>query len=487
MNDLIGGRYRIHRRLGQGGMGAVYEATDEHTGQRVAVKVVTAQVAKNELLLGRFEREVRAARGLETPHVVRFLDAGRDPASGLPFLVMEVLEGEDVARVFKRTGPMRPDLAMRIVGQACLGLEAAHAQRIVHRDIKPANLFLTRSAGGERTVKILDFGIAKLAPDMSVAGEAGEATGLTQTGSMLGSPLYMSPEQARGHKNIDGRADIWSLGVVLYAALAGRTPHQDNDALGDLIIAICTEPAPPVTHLAPWVPPEVAAIVHRALSLDPAGRFQTAAELRAALGALLPGGFAIREDMLVGVPEAERALRPHAEPRASAAQTNATPRGAYTMSDEPTARYTGPSLGISPETPAALQMGPIPSSPPPGPHTTTVRTQRARVGAGVFAAAGLVVAVGVGVATFLISGRPSPGAPAPASNAIEAPEPAAAPAPAPAPAPASTAAPAPATASAVAPGASAATLPSGRVPGPMPRPTGAAAKPAGPNDIYFKR
>ncbi|UQA57658.1 serine/threonine-protein kinase [Polyangium aurulentum] len=493
MNDLIGGRYRISRRLGQGGMGAVYEANDESTGQRVAVKVVTAEVARNEVLLGRFEREVRAARGLDTPHVVRFLDAGRDPISGLPFLVMEVLEGEDVARIFKRTGPMRPDLAMRIVAQACLGLEVAHAQRIVHRDIKPANLFLARGPGAlDRTVKILDFGIAKLAPDASVAGEAGEITGLTRTGSMLGSPLYMSPEQARGHKNIDARADIWSLGVVLYAALAGRTPHQDNDALGDLIIAICTEPAPPVTQLAPWVPREVAALVHRALSLDPAGRFQSAGEMRAAIGALLPGGFAIREDMLVPLPEAERASRPHA----IAAHTASTSPSAYTISDEPTARYSGPSLGISTDTPAALQMGPIPSSPPPGPHATTVPSQRSRGGAGLLAAVALVVAAGVGAATFLITGRSSP-APttAPASNAIEAPPPEpAATAPAPTAAPAPTTAPAiatvPASASALAPGApgpSAAPLPSGRVPGPMPRPANSPARPAGASDIYLGR
>jgi len=494
MNDLIGGRYRIQRRLGQGGMGAVYEAVDGATGAVVAVKVVTAEVAKNEVLLSRFEREVRAARGLTTPHVVRFLDAGRDPQSGLPFLVMEVLDGEDASRVFKRIKPVRPDLALRIVGQACLGLEAAHAQRIVHRDIKPANLFLTRSPPGERTVKILDFGIAKLAPDASVAGEAGEMTGLTRTGSMLGSPLYMSPEQARGHKNIDGRADIWSLGVVLYAALTGRTPHQDNDALGDLIIAICTEPAPPVTDLAPWVPPEVAAIVHRALSLDPAGRFQSAGELRAAIAALLPGGFAIREEMLVGVPEAERARRHSVPPQPSMAQTGSAPRGAHTISDEPTARYSGPSLGISTETPAALQMGPIPSSPPPGLHATTVPSQRGRSSAGVFAAVGLVVAAGVGVATFLITGRPGPGASTPASNAIEAPAPevaavpAAAPAPAPAPAPEAT--PAPATASAAQPGApvpSAAPWPSGRIPGPMPRPRSSASQPAGTGDIYFRR
>ncbi|MDC0744041.1 serine/threonine-protein kinase [Polyangium mundeleinium] len=388
MKDLIGGRYRIERRLGAGGMGAVYEATDTQGGARVAVKVVTAEVARNELLLSRFEREVRAARALSTPHVVRAIDAGRDGDEGLPFLVMEVLEGEDVRAVLKRLGPVRPDLAVRIVAQACRGLEVAHAQGIVHRDVKPANLFLTSGPQpGERTVKILDFGIAKLAPDPESMAQAGELTSLTQTGSMLGSPLYMAPEQARGHKHIDGRADLWSLGVVLYQALTGVTPHRDSGALGDLIIAICTEPAERVERLAPWVPPAVAAVVHRALDLDPTQRFQSAAEMHAALVALLPPGEAnagIHERMLVPLPEPERA-RLSAPPRppsgaqafsetpsrggAPLGQTELRPQApgapaassAYAMVDPPTTRWSGAALGISAETPAAMQIG-APSS-----------------------------------------------------------------------------------------------------------------------------
>ncbi|MDI1450579.1 serine/threonine protein kinase [Polyangium sp. 6x1] len=420
MNELIGGRYRIERRLGAGGMGAVYEATDLQGGARVAVKVVTAEVARNELLLGRFEREVRAARGLDTPHVVRAIDAGRDGYSGLPFLVMEVLEGEDVRALFKRLGPVRPDLALRIVAQACRGLDVAHAQRIVHRDVKPANLFLANGPGpGGRTVKILDFGIAKLAPDPESMAEAGELTSLTQTGSMLGSPLYMAPEQARGHKQIDGRADLWSLGVVLYQALTGVTPHRDSGALGDLIIAICTEPAERVERLAPWVRPEVAAVVHRALDLDPTQRFQSAAEMHAALVALLPPGdasAAIHERMLVPLPEPERARlsvppRPPAgaptisepPPRLSAppghaAQTPGAPADAtaFTMADPPTTRWSSAALGISAETPAAMQIG-APSSAPVA--VTQATPPKRRAGAMAFVAmAALALVVGGSVA-----------------------------------------------------------------------------------------
>ncbi|MDC3960041.1 serine/threonine-protein kinase [Polyangium jinanense] len=407
MNDLIGGRYRIERRLGAGGMGAVYEATDTQSGARVAVKVVTAEVARNEVLLGRFEREARAARGLDTPHVVRALDAGRDGHSGLPFLVMEVLQGEDVRALFKRLGPIRPDLAVRIVVQACRGLDVAHAQRIVHRDVKPANLFLTRGPRpGECTVKILDFGIAKLAPDPESMAEAGELTSLTQTGSMLGSPLYMAPEQARGHKQIDGRADLWSLGVVLYQALTGVTPHRDSGALGELIIAICTEPAERVERLAPWVPPEVAAVVHRALDLDPTQRFQSAAEMHAALIALLPPGeanAAIHERMLVPLPEPERARVSVLPPRPPTLSQPppAPPRGlaeagSHMMAEPPTMRWSGAALGISAETPAAMQIG-APSSAPAAITQATPPKRRSSALAFV-AMAALALVVGGSVA-----------------------------------------------------------------------------------------
>ena len=307
-DSLIGGRYRVVRLLGAGGMGSVYEAIDASTGARVAVKVITAEAAASEVLMSRFAREAEAAAAIDTPHIVRVLGSGRDEERHLPFLVMEYLDGEDLHQLIKRLGALSPDLALRIAAQACLGLQKAHEARIVHRDIKPANFFLAQMANGERVVKLLDFGVAKIKSDPTAASSA-DAAELTRTGSMLGSPLYMSPEQARGRRDLDHRSDIWSFGVVLYASLCGHTPHRDTDLLGELLILICTEAPEPLQVAAPWVAPELASLVHRALRFDPAERFQSAGEMRAAITALLPGDARIHEQMLRPLGDGERAAR----------------------------------------------------------------------------------------------------------------------------------------------------------------------------------
>ena len=335
IDTVFGQRYRIVRLIGAGGMGSVYEATSAD-GARVALKVITAETARNAVLVGRFEREARATMTIDTPHIVRVLDAGTDGPTGLPFLVMEYLEGEDVSHLIKRLGPLPPELALRMVAQACLGLQAAHDARIIHRDIKPANFFLARAPGGQRIVKLLDFGIAKISHDP--ADSKAETAGLTRTGSMLGSPLYMSPEQARGLKEIDRRADIWSMGVVLYQALTGRTPHQDNDALGELIIAICTEEAAPIQEMAPWVPPGAASVAHGAMRFDPSERYQSATEMLDALRPALPGGWAIDEAMLTPLAEADRQ---RVAPRWQTAPDAPPPRAARTLGGA----RTSPGLG----------------------------------------------------------------------------------------------------------------------------------------------
>ena len=200
--------------------------------------MITGQLAQDPGLVSRFQREARAAGAIDTKHITQVLDTGIDRDSELPFMVMEFLSGQDLQQFLKKSGPIAPDLALRIVAQSCLGLQKAHEAGVVHRDIKPANLFLARS-DGEVIVKILDFGIAKVQMDQA---QETESAGLTRTGNMLGSPLSMSPEQARGSKNIDHRADLWSLGAALYQALSGRTPYQHITALGELIIAICSDP-----------------------------------------------------------------------------------------------------------------------------------------------------------------------------------------------------------------------------------------------------
>ena len=305
---VLGSRYRLLERIGEGGMGDVYEAEDAASGGRVAVKLIRAdRDGLSEAVVRRFQREARAAMAVASEHIARVLDAGFDEGARAPYLVMELLRGEDLDAVLRRLGPLPPACALRVVGQACAGLAAAHGAGIVHRDIKPANLFLARGegggGGGRITVKLLDFGIAKV-----LAGpEGGVGSGsLTSTGMMLGSALYMSPEQAQGLRGIDHRSDIWSLGVVLYAALTGREPHANAGFLGDIILAICERPPTPVREAAPWVGAEVAAIVHDALRLEPEERMQSAGEMLGRIRGVLGGGLELGEEMLVPVDAAER-------------------------------------------------------------------------------------------------------------------------------------------------------------------------------------
>jgi eukaryotic-like serine/threonine-protein kinase len=365
-DSLIGGRYRVVRLLGAGGMGSVYEAHDGETGARVAVKVITAEAAASETLMSRFAREAEAAAAIDTPHIVRVLGSGRDEERHLPFLVMEYLDGEDLHQLIKRLGPLAPDLALRIASQACLGLQRAHEMRIVHRDIKPANFFLAQTASGERIVKLLDFGVAKIKaePTTNIA----ETAGLTRTGSMLGSPLYMSPEQARGRRDLDHRSDIWSFGIVLYQSLCGHTPQRDTDLLGELLILICTEAPEPLQNVAPWVAPELASLVHRALRFNAGERFQSAGEMRAAITALLPGDATIHERLLQPLADGERAsvaplltesLHDAPAPRrtlgSSVAETRAvaTTGARAVMGAPPRAPLSTPSSSLAPEIPPA--------------------------------------------------------------------------------------------------------------------------------------
>jgi eukaryotic-like serine/threonine-protein kinase len=421
--NVVGQRYRMARMIGAGGMGSVHEATDTVTGTRVAVKLITAEMAKNPTLMGRFSREARAAATIDTPHIVKVLDAGTDEASGLPFLAMELLEGEDVQQLIRRLGPLPPDLALRVVAQACLGLDRAHEARIIHRDIKPANFFLAKTADGQRVVKLLDFGIAKITRDADDA--TGETAGLTRTGSMLGSPLYMSPEQARGHKNLDRRADLWSLGVVLYQALTGRTPHQDTDALGELIIAICTEEATAIQELAPWVPPDIAAVAHRAMRFAPAERYQTAGEMLDAIRPLLPSGWAIDDSMFQPLREVDR---DQVQPRLITQPDMPIPRAGRTTTP---GAITAASPGASSK-PVIEAATPMPE--PSGATMQSIQAYGTTVGRGgsarpgpasrprtalIAGAAAAVVALGAGAYSLTRSSAAGPGVlPAPTSTVV---------------------------------------------------------------------
>jgi eukaryotic-like serine/threonine-protein kinase len=280
---LIAGKYELLRLLGRGGMGAVYEARNTGTLKRCAVKLLlTPELAGDAEVVRRFFREARASGLIESEHVVAAFDSGSDQAGNV-YYVMECLRGEDLEQALDRLGQLDPISAAKIILQAAKGLACAHALGIVHRDVKPANLFLALGPGDEIKVKILDFGVAKV--KMEMFNESSNT--LTQGGSLLGTPLYMSPEQLRRASSIEASADVWSLGVVLFECLTGALPWGDCHGIGELVTAILTARLPLVQDLAPWVQPELAEMVQRALSRDPEQRLRSAAELRDALVELI--------------------------------------------------------------------------------------------------------------------------------------------------------------------------------------------------------
>jgi serine/threonine protein kinase len=323
----IGGKYRVLAQIGKGGMATVYSAVHVGTDRHVAIKVMSVEgegkvdcdadsTSDRSQSLTRFEREARIAGNLDTQHVTRVFDTGFDPVHG-PYIVMELLSGDDLKDLILRLGPLRPELALRIVAQACIGIARAHALGVVHRDVKASNIFLAGDEFGARVVKVLDFGIAKGRRGDVV--DAADPKTLTKTGAMLGSPHYMSPEQVLGTKALDHRADIWSLGVLLYKCLSARTPFDDRDTVGQIIVAIVQGSPPPVQNYAPWVAPEIASVIARALKTRPEDRFQDAQQMYEAIRALVPSGdLSISPAMLTPMTAEERR---DAKPRLSARVT----------------------------------------------------------------------------------------------------------------------------------------------------------------------
>jgi len=301
IGTVLAGRYEVLRRIGEGGMGAVYEGKHALIGKRVAVKVLLEKFHAQSDFVARLLQEARLASSIGHENIVDVTDFGTTD-DGRSFVVMEFLDGESLADLERREAPLPIERSLRIARQAASALGAAHAKGIFHRDVKPENLYLVRR-GDADFVKVVDFGISKA---VKPGGDDGpEAYRLTHTGILLGTPLYMSPEQARGDEDLDHRADIWALGVLLYECLTGEVPFRANNYLQIISQVLTHEPLSP-SRLRPelGIPDAVDAVVMRAMEKDRARRYQTMAELEGDLERLLAG------DQNVGTRPAEGVTRP---------------------------------------------------------------------------------------------------------------------------------------------------------------------------------
>jgi serine/threonine-protein kinase len=281
--SIVGGKYEVLGLLGDGGMGFVVAARHLELGEVVALKFLRPEALKNPEVVARFAREARASAKIKSEYVARVFDVGTLP-DGAPFIVMEHLEGEDLATLLEQRGALPVKVAVEYVMHVCEALAAAHALGIVHRDIKPENLFLARRTQGMDVVKVLDFGISKVA----LTGSAFDTNlPLVRTLMPMGSPVYMSPEQIRASDDVDPRSDVWSLGCVLYELLTGATAF-DAPSITQLSAIILEKNPTPMRHLVPELPPELEAVVSRCLQKDPAARYQSVAELAVALYPFAP-------------------------------------------------------------------------------------------------------------------------------------------------------------------------------------------------------
>ncbi len=381
-NEILAGKYRVERVLGAGGMGVVVLATHLQLEQSVALKFLQPEALKRPALVARFAREARALARLTTEHVARVIDVGTLD-TGAPYIVMEYLDGEDLAALLDRRGRLPvPEVASYLL-QACEAIAEAHAARIVHRDLKPANLFLARRRDGSEIVKVLDFGIAKALDD---------DTALTKTASGLGSAHYMAPEQMRDAKGCDERADLWAFGVILFELTTGAVPFEGS-SVHEVVAAVIEQRRHKLRDLLPTAPPALDALVERCLQVDPAKRIASVVELAEGLAALVDD-----PDARTSLAKVRRTLG-----RPSAPHSGATGPGSEVPSREEIANAATvefpPSVG-SGEAPLAGVASPtLPASGsmPPG--------SRARLGLG---AAALGLAGLAGLALVVAYGaRPS--------------------------------------------------------------------------------
>ncbi len=332
----LASKYHLESVIGQGGMGTVYKAKNVVIGRPVAIKVLHSNFAESRDIRERFLREARAANLVRHPNVVDVLDVGED--RGEPFIVQELLEGEDFASYVTRRGALRWEVALDIILPIVEAVEYAHARGVVHRDLKPENVYLARE-GGKVVPKLLDFGVSHIA-SLKPGGERR----LTHAGSMMGTPLYMAPEQVRGTGVANPRSDVWALGMILYEVIAGRVPFE-ADTTAWLFVEIATVDLPPLASKVPTVPRQLSRIVSRCLRRDSSQRYANAGELAKELRDLRASeheakGAAPRERARASVPERERpeTSEPPGERESAPAPVAAPSQGAR-------ARAAAPAVG----------------------------------------------------------------------------------------------------------------------------------------------
>jgi serine/threonine-protein kinase len=368
--NVIAGKFRVDRVLGAGGMGVVFAAIQIDLDRPVALKFLQPAALQQLGLVQRFAREARAAARLKSEHVVRVLDVGTIEGAG-PYIVMEYLEGEDFANLIASRGALPCAEAVDTVVQVCDALAEAHALGIVHRDLKPANLFATRRNNEERIVKVLDFGLSKC--------ERPGDPSVTSGSGILGSPLYMSPEQLWSPGEVDGRSDIWSLGVILYELLTARAPF-DGERTPELVTSILHRSPRPIENFRTDVPEELAAAVYRCLEKAPARRFADAAQLA---GTLAPFGSGESRRIAALIP------------RAYSARAIAPPSAATPEADE----------SVAPDLPATGAPT-VRVDSRPEPAQSTLRSRRSKQwGARTWAALGIAAVSSVAVGWSVVGTR----------------------------------------------------------------------------------
>ncbi len=416
--DRIAGKYVVESVLGAGGMGVVLAARHAQLGHRVAIKFIQGKAARDKNAVGRFLREARAAAALSSEHVAKVHDVGT-LESGEPYSVMEYLSGVDLKHLLRTTGPLGVADAVGAVLQACEAVGEAHAMGIVHRDLKPSNLFVTQRIDGTPLVKVLDFGISKVS-DLNALGTD---QSLTPSGSVVGSPRYMSPEQVRNAREVDARSDIWSLGVILYELLTGAPPFA-GETLGATLAKILAETPVPVRARRADVPEALAAVIARCLERDVNARVRNVGELAAALLPFASGDATIAGERILRAQRASSGSRGSGAPSVSGgASAPSASGGAIAASARAGKGHTlrmpvvagGPPVA-APESADAVAIAPTqPAASPvagggarpgePGVHAGETGAPWLAPGAQRARRAGMARALAVGVAvTLLLAG-----------------------------------------------------------------------------------